>query len=306
MNYHTGDLLPHDDEPVLTPTVITPPERLVIRDVPYFLHSKLAENHAHLVTRYRPDADTKRPDTVVKFFRSETSRMATSVGYQTWTQFREVLVKAGFPDILERNEHYQATEFLPGTASNSLVAPLSITEVHSIIHQIAAQILTLMSHKLQHRDVKPANIILNEGRTKATLTDFDIMKAVTPEAGSRAYGTVAFLSPERARGISTLSDDIYALGKTAAWYLAEDGTRLVRGSEAGEYTILQMRAYGYGFTRELFGYLERRHRNVDRGEQTKLQQLMRFMEESDSPTDAERPRTPEMVWGLLDGNPHHF
>ena len=68
-----------------------------------------------------------------------------------------------------------------------------------------------------HRDVKPANIIVVEGRAK--LTDFglarrqDVSSELTHEG--LVAGTPAFLAPERARGQGDdLRSDIYSLGAT--------------------------------------------------------------------------------------------
>ncbi len=284
------------------------PHTLEIAGASYQLWNWLAENKAHIVTQYTPK-DAARPDVVVKFFQSEASRNQTSIGYQTWTQFREVLVGAGFPDILERNEYYQATEFLPGCSTESLTTPLSIAEIHSIIRQVATQIFVLMERKLQHRDVKPGNIILDDKRVKATLSDFDMLRPLTSEPEPTALGTIFYMSPERARGINTLSDDLYALGKSASYYLSAphgDPNLIVRGAEGGQKMTLQMRAHGFGYTHDAMSKIENYYRGVSGSDQTKLQQLMRFMDETDNPSDTGRPRTAEVALKLLDGNPYHF
>ena len=64
-----------------------------------------------------------------------------------------------------------------------------------------------------HRDVKPENV-LADGAGRVTLIDFDLaMSLDAPEAAPRAAGTVAYLSPEQARGESaTTVSDLYAAG----------------------------------------------------------------------------------------------
>jgi eukaryotic-like serine/threonine-protein kinase len=70
-------------------------------------------------------------------------------------------------------------------------------------------------HELRrvHRDVKPENVLVDaEGHV--TLIDFDLAVSLdAPEAAPRAAGTVAYLSPEQARGErATPASDLYAAG----------------------------------------------------------------------------------------------
>mmetsp|Transcript_68743 Transcript_68743/g.109081 ORF Transcript_68743/g.109081 Transcript_68743/m.109081 type:complete len:338 (+) Transcript_68743:86-1099(+) len=83
---------------------------------------------------------------------------------------------------------------------------------------IAAQIVRglrhLQSRKLLHRDVKPANILVNhEGQVK--LTDFGISKDLNCTVGVAAtfVGTATYMSPERALGKEySFQSDIWSAG----------------------------------------------------------------------------------------------
>lgn len=64
-----------------------------------------------------------------------------------------------------------------------------------------------------HRDVKPENILVDR-RDHAHLLDYDLAVRVEDDRGRRALaGTVAYLSPEQARGEpATSASDLYAAG----------------------------------------------------------------------------------------------
>jgi serine/threonine protein kinase len=71
-----------------------------------------------------------------------------------------------------------------------------------------------------HRDVKPENILVDR-RGHAMLVDYDLATGLHPTAEPlAAAGTVAFLSPEQARGEpATAASDLYAAGIILYWGL---------------------------------------------------------------------------------------
>lgn len=97
-------------------------------------------------------------------------------------------------------------------------APLSLTEVATILNRIAPALDTTHAHNIIHRDLKPSNILFDESG-KAYLADFGLAKFAegtytTLTRNEGMVGTPAYMSPEQIRGQEHLDGrtDIYALG----------------------------------------------------------------------------------------------
>ncbi|MBN1964928.1 MAG: serine/threonine protein kinase, partial [Anaerolineae bacterium] len=92
---------------------------------------------------------------------------------------------------------------------------LSLDEALRIVHDAGAALAYAHSQDMIHRDVKPANLMLDhDGRV--VLTDFGIAKIVTSvqfTASGGMVGTPAYMAPEQ--GLGEMGDersDIYSLG----------------------------------------------------------------------------------------------
>jgi serine/threonine-protein kinase len=83
--------------------------------------------------------------------------------------------------------------------------PLSVEVALRVAYQIAGGLAAAHAQGLAHRDVKPANILLESGTERAMLTDFGVARALddaTVTASGSIAGTPEYMSPEQARGES--------------------------------------------------------------------------------------------------------
>ncbi|GAA2214127.1 hypothetical protein GCM10009850_095910 [Nonomuraea monospora] len=104
--------------------------------------------------------------------------------------------------------------------------PLPPVTVARIGLQILDALKTAHAAGVVHRDVKPANILLDDGRRHAVLTDFGLATSLerpsdVTDAGI-VVGTPAYIAPERARGgPPSPQTDLWSLGVTL--YTAVEG-----------------------------------------------------------------------------------
>ena len=93
---------------------------------------------------------------------------------------------------------------------------LEIKQILRIGSQIAAGLATAHKQGLIHRDVKPANILLENGVERVKITDFGLARATDDiemtQAGLIA-GTPQYMSPEQAKGETVdARSDLFSLG----------------------------------------------------------------------------------------------
>ena len=117
----------------------------------------------------------------------------------------------------ETDTAYIAMEFVDGQSLQEMVhtcAPLRPAQILPIIEQVGLALNAAHDKGLVHRDVKPANILLDDqGAVK--LTDFGITKFQTHNltAAGTVLGSPSYMSPEQVRGEAI--DDraaLFALG----------------------------------------------------------------------------------------------
>jgi serine/threonine protein kinase len=124
--------------------------------------------------------------------------------------------------VRDTGEHegllYLAAEFINGSALDARLAdggPLDLAGTVSICAQIADALHALALAGMVHRDVKPANILLDRAGS-AFLTDFGLAKdhggSVLTRPG-QPVGSMHYMAPEQIRGEPvTGATDTYALG----------------------------------------------------------------------------------------------
>lgn len=118
----------------------------------------------------------------------------------------------------ENGVTYLAMRYLEGGTLKDVLGlgRLTLTDAGEIIAQVCAALDYAHRHGVIHRDVKPANIMIDdEGSTY--LTDFGIAKVLEGTAGltesGAAIGTPAYMAPEQSLGTAVDGRaDIYALG----------------------------------------------------------------------------------------------
>jgi WD40 repeat protein len=94
--------------------------------------------------------------------------------------------------------------------------PLALREVLRIGMQAAAGLAAAHKQGLVHRDVKPANILLENGVERVKLTDFGLARAVDDASLTQSgvvAGTPQYMSPEQAEGKPVdARSDLFSLG----------------------------------------------------------------------------------------------
>ncbi|MFC2142725.1 protein kinase [Acidobacteriota bacterium] len=123
--------------------------------------------------------------------------------------------------IHEIDEHqgqtFIAMEYIRGDSLKQRLenGPLELDEAKDIALQVAEGLKEAHDKGIVHRDIKPANIMITE-KGQAKITDFGLAKlsgGADLTKASTIMGTVAYMSPEQARGeeVDDLAD-IWSLG----------------------------------------------------------------------------------------------
>lgn len=133
---------------------------------------------------------------------------------------------------------FLALEFCEGTLDEGLEGRLPLTLAYRLILDVAQGLSHSHQRQILHRDVKPANVFLQDGRAK--LGDFgtgayisDVFGA--PESAEKV-GTAFYMAPEVFQGKSaTVRSDVYSLGILA--YEVVAGVRPFTGDNEDELML---------------------------------------------------------------------
>jgi Serine/threonine protein kinase len=125
----------------------------------------------------------------------------------------------GAADLDGRRIFFLAMDLVDGRPLNTLTgSPLSLTDALTWAIQISQALEAAHQSGIVHRDLKPSNILIDRSDT-AYLCDFGIARLAeathhTLTVTGVAVGTPAYMSPEQARGDTTLGapSDLYSLG----------------------------------------------------------------------------------------------
>jgi serine/threonine protein kinase len=127
-----------------------------------------------------------------------------------------------FENDTENESYYMVMELVEGPTLKDVLTRLAergevmpLAEAIRIIREAASALAYAHSQKMIHRDVKPANLMLDRDN-RVVLTDFGIAKIVTGAqftASGGMVGTPAYMAPEQ--GLGEAGDersDLYSLG----------------------------------------------------------------------------------------------
>ena len=173
---------------------------------------------------YRAADRVRGGDVAIKVLRPE---LAAALGPERFLREIRIMGRLHHPNILPLLDSGQgggSLYFISPYIARSLQrrleqhGPLPLTEVTCIARDVAAALDHARQQDVIHRDVKPGNILLDEGR--AIVCDFGVARALEVAAGERlisssgfAIGTPAYMSPEQAMGgAMDARTDVYGLG----------------------------------------------------------------------------------------------
>jgi serine/threonine protein kinase/formylglycine-generating enzyme required for sulfatase activity len=179
--------------------------------------------HRHVAIKIPHDARLKQDEDVVAYI--SEARTLANLQHPNIVPVYDV-------GELDRGNFYVVAQLIQGETLADRIkrGVLPWPDATSLIAHVADALHYAHGRGLVHRDVKPANILLDE-KNQPYLTDFGlVLRDSDFGKEARQGGTVAYMSPEQARGEGHLVDgrsDLFSLAATL--YEAMTGERPFRG-----------------------------------------------------------------------------
>jgi serine/threonine-protein kinase len=160
------------------------------------------------------------PDIAARFMRE--ARVQARIDHDNVCQVYEVGEVEG--------HSYIAMQYIAGGSLKQITDLLSLREKAEIMVDVADALHAAHQAGLIHRDVKPANILVersDDGSWRPFVVDFGIARDVDSRdvtVSGMVLGTPAFAAPEQVRGETRNLDrrtDVYSLGATMYWFLTD-------------------------------------------------------------------------------------
>lgn len=137
---------------------------------------------------------------------------------------------------------YLVMQFVPGSSLQQKISadgPLPTADILRIGAQAAAGLAAAHAQGLIHRDVKPANILLENGVERVRLSDFGLARAIDDASVTQSgviTGTPQYMSPEQACGqpldhradLFSLGSVLYAMATGHAPFRGAHGIEVLR------------------------------------------------------------------------------
>ena len=176
-----------------------------------------------------PKSELQRDPVLGRMFENEV---------QMTTALKHPRVVSAFEGYPTGRKAFLALEFCEGTLDAQLGLELPLASAYRLVLDAAQGLLHSQQRQILHRDVKPANVFVKDGRAK--LGDFgtgaylsDVFGA--PQATGKV-GTAFYMAPEIFQGKpATVKSDVYSLGILA--YEVISGERPFDGQNEGELML---------------------------------------------------------------------
>jgi hypothetical protein len=152
-------------------------------------------------------------------------------------------IVAAYDAGVAQDHKFFIMEFVDGPSLEKILHTKGILPENTaleVTRQVAQALEYAWAHKIIHRDVKPQNILLSEGKT-VKLCDLGLSKDVTTDFSLTMTGSVncspPYASPEQAQGLKDVDvrSDVYSLGVTL--FQMVTGELPFKGHSPGQFLI---------------------------------------------------------------------